>query len=77
MNAKLSEMGYNNIWMFDNYGYLIGLTKDWDMVNTLNSYVNRMKSSKSAMTFWYVDLLVCQDADVDRLAPGVMSYINA
>lgn len=77
MNTKLSELGYNNIWIFDNYGCLIGFTKDWDMVNTINSYVNRMKSGKSAMTFWYVDLLVCQDADVDKLAPGVMSYVNA
>jgi len=77
MNTKLSELGYNNIWIFDNYGCLIGFTKDWDMVNTLNSYVNRLKNGKSAFTFYYLDLFICQDADVDKLAPGVMSYVNA
>lgn len=76
MNKKLSELGYNNIWMFDNFGCLIGYTKDWDMVNTLNSYVNRMKAGSSAITFWYMDLLVCQDSDVDALGQGVMSYLT-
>ena len=77
MNQKLSELGYNNIWMFDNFGCLIGFTKDWDMVNTLNSYVDRMKHGKSQVTLYYLDLLICQDADVDNLAKGVMSYISA
>ena len=77
MNQRLSNLGYNNIWMFDNYGCLIGFTKDWDMVNTLNSYVGRMKHGKSQITMYYLDLLICQDADVDNLAQGVMSYISA
>jgi hypothetical protein len=77
MNQRLSNLGYNNIWMFDNFGCLIGFTKDWDMVNTLNSYVNRTKAGNSAVTFWYMDLLICQDADVDRLANGVLTYITS
>jgi len=77
MNQKLSELGYNNIWMFDNFGCLIGFTKDWDVVNSLNAYVNRMKAGQSAITFWYMDLLLCQDQDVDNLGQGVMSYISA
>jgi len=77
MNQRLSNLGYNNIWMFDNFGCLIGFTKDWDMVNTLNSYVGRMKHGKSQVTLYYLDLLICQDADVDKLGPGVISYISA
>jgi hypothetical protein len=77
MNQRLSNLGYNNIWMFDNFGCLIGFTKDWDMVNTLNSYVNRTKAGHSAVTFWYMDLLLCQDQDVNNLGQGVMSYISA
>lgn len=77
MNTRLSNLGYNNIWMFDNFGCLIGYTRDWDMVNTLNSYVNRMKHGQSNVTMYYLDLLVCQDTDVDKLGQGVMSYISA
>lgn len=77
MNNKLSSLGYNNIWMFDNYGCLIGFTKDWEMVHTLNAYVHRMKAGKSNMSFWYMDLLVCQDEDINKLSPGVMTYLNA
>ena len=77
MNKKLKDLGYNNIWMFDNFGCLIGFTKDWDMVNTLNSYVNRLKQGKSNMTMWYMDLLISQDVDSDRLGRGVLTYANA
>ena len=77
MNKRLSNLGYNNIWMFDNYGCLIGFTKDWDVVNSLNAYVNRMKAGQSAITFWYMDLLLCQDQDADKLGQGVISYISA
>ena len=77
MNKRLSNLGYNNIWMFDNFGCLIGFTKDWDVVNSLNAYVNRMKAGQSAITFWYMDLLLCQDQDVEKLGPGVISYISA
>ena len=77
MNQRLSNLGYNNIWMFDNFGCLIGFTKDWDVVNSLNAYVNRMKAGQSAITFWYMDLLLCQDQDVDNLGQGVISYISA
>jgi len=47
------------------------------MVNTLNSYVDRMKHGKSQVTMYYLDLLICQDQDVDNLGQGVISYISA
>jgi len=76
MNHRLKEQKYNNIWMFDNYGCLIGFTKKWTEVDTLNAYINRMKKGKSEQTLWYVDLLVCQDADVQRLGGAVLAYLE-
>ncbi len=76
LNQKFKEQGYNNIWMFDNFGCLIGFTNNWTEVDTLNAYINRMKKGKSEQTLWYLDLLICQDADVERLGGAVLAYLE-
>ena len=62
--------------MFDNFGCLIGFTNNWTEVDTLNGYINRMKKGKSEQTLWYLDLLICQDSDVERLGGAVLAYLE-
>ena len=76
LNQKFKKQGYNNIWMFDNFGCLIGFTNNWTEVDTLNGYINRMKKNKSEQTLWYLDLLICQDSDVERLGGAVLAYLE-
>lgn len=75
MNNRLEDLGYNNIWIFDNYGCFMRYTNSWAEVNDLLDYTVRMKKGQSSMTFYYNDLLICQDADIPRLHNAVKDYL--
>ena len=75
MNKYLYGLGYTNFWMFDNFGCFIGFTNSLDEIGNINAYIDRMKRGQSDMTLWYMDILMCQNEDMERLSKAVVDYI--
>ena len=53
----LEEIGYDHIYVFDNYGYLMLHDTDFDNLKKLNQYVNDLAKHSDHKTIYYTDVL--------------------
>ena len=63
----LSDVGYNNIYVFDNFGNLVLDTNNWNTVKSLNKYIVDTKSSRIK----YLDIF-CFGSDKSELGQSII-----
>lgn len=75
MGNFLYESGYNDFFVFDNYGnYLCHADKNGYI--EINNYIKRMLNKKSTRSFFYVDVLAAKIPDVEICHKAIEDYLH-
>ena len=70
----LKSCGYIKFFVFDNFGnYLCEL--DYKGVVDINNYLHRIIKGRSALTFYYVDILACKEEQIEICKSVIDDYI--
>ena len=72
----LKENGYQDFFVFDNFGNFLGHTNAEGLVD-IDNYLLRIQQGHSACTFNYVDVLGCKTAQVELCQKVVDDYLRA
>ena len=75
MGSFLFESGYNDFFVFDNYGNYLCHT-DINGYIEINNYIKRMLNKKSTRSFFYVDVLAAKIADVEICHKAIEDYLQ-
>ena len=71
----LSENGYRDFFIFDNYGnYMCRV--DAGSLKSINRYLGRILHKKSPRSFYYVDVLACKQEDKEICEREVEQYVK-
>ena len=74
MGDFLYKAGYNDFFVFDNYGnYLCRTDKNGYL--EINDYLKRMLNGKSTRSFYYTDVLAAKAADVHICWKSINDYL--
>ncbi len=68
--------GYNDYWIFDNFGELLLHTSSPLQISNLIEYIWRQKNSGSSRTIFYFDILSCSQQDTTLLSKIISEYIS-
>jgi FkbM family methyltransferase len=61
---RLETIGYNNFYLFDNFGTPIKITKSINEIFELNDYIKRSQIYNSHSTIYYLDILAFSDLEL-------------
>lgn len=70
----LKNMGYEYLYVFDNFGNLILEETDFDTLEKINAYLLSMNQFECTRTFYYVDVLAATTTDYETLERAVSHY---
>lgn len=70
----LQKIGYNHIYVFDNFGNLIIEESDFETLKQINSYVLSMDKNQSTRTFFYTDILACTERNNSIVKKAILEY---
>jgi FkbM family methyltransferase len=71
---KLESLGYNHVYIFDNYGNLITEELQFSTLRNINSYLYGMKKYNNSRTFYYTDVLACTAKNKSLVGKAVEEY---
>ena len=75
MGNFLYKSGYNDFFVFDNYGNYLCHTDKNGYVE-INNYIKRMLNKKSTRSFFYVDVLAAKETDVESCHKAIEDYLQ-
>lgn len=70
----LTELGYDHIHVFDNFGNLILEKSDFDTLRNINSYVLSMDKHDCTRTFYYTDVLASTKKNLTIVKDAIDEY---
>ncbi|MCQ1571709.1 FkbM family methyltransferase [Neorhizobium galegae] len=70
----LSSLGYEKIWIFDNFGFPILIGVGFDALRQLNSYVHAMMVMKAPQTIFYTDVLAATPENEHLAIEAISKY---
>lgn len=73
LNSYLEKYGYNNFFMFDNFGNYL-CEGDNNTLRDMNNYLNRLVRCKTGKTFYYLDILSCKDDKLESMRKMIRQY---
>lgn len=76
MLTELVSQGYENFFIFDNFGELLFTTKNISDVNQLIEYVWRQNALRATRTIYYYDIISSKNNDADLINNAVSAYIK-
>lgn len=62
---KLQTIGYNNFYMFDNFGTPIKMTQSVNEILAFNEYIQRSQIYNSHSTIFYIDVLAFSNPEIE------------
>lgn len=71
---SLQKIGYNHIYIFDNFGNLIIEESDFETLKQINSYVLGMDRNQSTRTFFYTDILATTERNYSTVKKAILEY---
>lgn len=71
----LEESGYTTFFVFDNCGNYM-CKADIGFLRSVSAYLQRINMGWDRITFDYVDVLGCKDADIENCQQGVAEYLK-
>lgn len=75
MGKFLCELGYNDFFVFDNYGNYLCHT-DTNGYIEINNYIKRMLNKKTTRSLFYVDVLATKISDVEICHKAIEDYLQ-
>lgn len=76
MYEYLDSCGYDNFFVFDNYGnYMANYTKK--QLVDISDYMIRMRKKMSTLTFPYTDILACKPVDAEICTDAIRRYVKS
>lgn len=72
----LSDNGYNNIYVFDNFGNIIVQSSSFDTLIDLNEYLYSQLKFNCHRTFHYTDILAATIQDKDVVESAIAEFKN-
>ena len=70
----LTKLGYDHIYVFDNFGNLILEKTDFDTLRNINSYVLSMDKHGCTRTFYYTDVLTSTKKHLPIVEAAIYEY---
>ena len=71
---QLSKIGYNHIFIFDNFGNFITEESNFETLTKLNSYVYSMAKNSQNRTIYYTDILATTDQNYSVAKESIEEY---
>ncbi len=75
--SDLKLFGYNEIYLFDNFGTYMFKTRNTDDVLNIVNYIKRSQTLNNASTLWFCDILLCNNNDSIIVEQSLEHYINS
>ena len=72
----LEELGYLNLYFFDNFGNLLAEKSDYKTLKNINTYLYSMKKYNTTRTFYYTDILASTDERRITVENAVADFKN-
>lgn len=73
---KLRDIGFNNYFLFDNFGTFLFHTTDINILSNINEYIKRTRIENNHSTIHFIDVLICNDKNVDLVYKSIKEYVN-
>ncbi|MCU7494818.1 MAG: FkbM family methyltransferase [Ignavibacteria bacterium] len=70
----LQSMGYNSVYIFDNYGNLIIEETGFSAAENINRYIHSMKNYNCTRTIHYTDILASTEKNRSLVEKAVLEY---
>jgi FkbM family methyltransferase len=74
MYYNLSELGYDTLFIFDNFGNLIFENSNFETLKQLNTYIYSMKKYDCTRTIFYTDVLAVSDKHKGLVTNAIEDY---
>lgn len=72
----LETKGYEYIYVFDNFGNLLTIEKNFSTLKNLNAYIYTMDVNNCKRTIYYTDILACTNKNKDLVSKAIEKYKN-
>ena len=74
MYYNLSELGYDTLYIFDNFGNLIFENSNFEILKQLHTYIYSMKKYDCTRTIFYTDVLAVSNKHKDLVTNAIEDY---
>jgi hypothetical protein len=72
----LTENGYRDWALFDNFGELVFRARQFEEIKQLFDYVWRQNMKRSTRTIWYFDVLAAHESAADLAQVALEGYLK-
>ncbi len=72
----LTDLGYEFIFIFDNFGNVIHSGTDFETLRQINQYIRSMNDYGCTRTIYYTDVLACTHKYISLIRETMTEYVN-
>jgi len=74
---QIEKLGYNNFFLFDNFGTFVLKTKELSILKSIIEYVRRTTTENNKHSLYFCDVLICKDQSVDIVENSLKEYLHS